>query len=565
MKQKINIGEWLIWEQNACPMFLTMTLNAGMGELRKYFGMSLWTTVIIFEDNQGKWLFRPAELKFLGQKMIDFLLCAPYRVAFYTGYQAAEQVLLKKANEIQFLLDLKSFSDDKLVDLFMNFCKSYYRWYKFGWFCEPVQFRGQEILNAFLEQLSENKSVKNDIENTKKALFAVEEDTFSVEILRHLVECAKALGLVLMDNEIARRIGKISNKSDFPNEATRLIFSIAQTDKHNALMNLIDKLKEHSSKFFWKQNNYFATRFITETDVLNELFSAEDFDISNPASSLEKELQHIRKNKKSLLSKKSILLASLPSYYQNLCALVSSIGGSLIDTRKKTIMITNSAFDKILSDVATRTNTEINDCRFLIPQELEYFLSSPDDYQHRLKERKKQFIVCQGDFPLIDELVGDILSRTSESKLNYKALAMVDPFISEGLENDKILEQLNSRLNFFAIQSEAKFERLQGVTIYYDHATPKIQGTVKIIRDPKSESLERGEILVASSTTPDYMNAIRLSKAIITDWGGHTSHAAITSMELKKPCIIGTNYASHVLKNGQKVELNFEEGSIRIL
>jgi len=75
MNRAYNLSEWRPWEQNASPMLLTLTLNAGMRDLRDYFGMPLWTSVIIYEDNQAKWLFRPKELKLLGQKMLDFLMC----------------------------------------------------------------------------------------------------------------------------------------------------------------------------------------------------------------------------------------------------------------------------------------------------------------------------------------------------------------------------------------------------------------------------------------------------------------------------------------------------------
>jgi pyruvate,water dikinase len=48
----------------------------------------------------------------------------------------------------------------------------------------------------------------------------------------------------------------------------------------------------------------------------------------------------------------------------------------------------------------------------------------------------------------------------------------------------------------------------------------------------------------------------------VTDWGGQTSHAAITSRELSKPCIIGTNFACQILKSGDRVRLNFEEATV---
>jgi phosphohistidine swiveling domain-containing protein len=563
MKRTVNLADWRVWEQNASPMLLTMTLNAGMRDLRDYFGTALWTSVIIFEENQGRWLFRPAELKLLGQKIIDFLLCPPYRVAFFTGYDTAEQAVLEKARDIQFSMDLTGLSDNELVALFEDSCRIYYGWYKYGWFCEPVQFRGQEILTAYMEKEAEQS--KLDMAEMGQVVFAVEEDTFTVQILEHLSRCAKALAKVLRDDRIAGAIRAIREETGFPSKAAGIIISAAKSSEDQALADLVEKVKEHSANYYWKQNNYFSTRFITEEDVLTELFASEGFDMSDPASRFEEQLVQIRENKKKLLSKKPDLLDRLRPYYRNLVALMTSVGGSLIDQRKRTIMTANAAFDRILGAVAERTNTKIGDCRLLIPQELGYFVTSPEEYRERFEERKERFLVFQGDFPLVDELIRDVSTQAAKSELTYGVLSMQDPFIAEGKQVDRALEQLHSRLNLFADADVVSLDRLQGVTAYYDPAEPTLEGPVSVIRNPKVETLKSGEILVAPSTTPDYMNAIRLCKAIVTDWGGQTSHAAIASRELKKPCIIGVNYASQVLRNGDKIRLDLEHGIIEVL
>jgi phosphohistidine swiveling domain-containing protein len=228
-------------------------------------------------------------------------------------------------------------------------------------------------------------------------------------------------------------------------------------------------------------------------------------------------------------------------------------------------MIANAAFDNILNEAARRTNNDISNCRLLIPQEFSYFLKSPGEYKERFEERKKIFLVFQGDFPLLDELFVDISSNVQKEELQYNTFAMTEPFIAEGLAADRAIMQLNSRLNFLSGSVGADSEQLKGVTTYYDLSEPLMVGNAKIIRDPKTERIEIGEILVAPSTTPDYANAINRCKAIITDWGVQTSHAAIVSRELKKPCIIGTNYASQVLHNGDMIRLDFKQGLVEVI
>ncbi len=91
-----------------------------------------------------------------------------------------------------------------------------------------------------------------------------------------------------------------------------------------------------------------------------------------------------------------------------------------------------------------------------------------------------------------------------------------------------------------------------------------VQGKVKILLDPMLP-FEEGSILVAPLTSPEYIFAMRKALAIITDTGGIGSHAAITSRELNIPCIVGTKIATKVLKDGDRVEVDANNGTIRVL
>jgi pyruvate,water dikinase len=93
-----------------------------------------------------------------------------------------------------------------------------------------------------------------------------------------------------------------------------------------------------------------------------------------------------------------------------------------------------------------------------------------------------------------------------------------------------------------------------------------IKGKVKIIHDPKEGAgFEEGDILVATMTSPEYIFLIKKSKAVITDAGGLTSHAAIVSRELNIPCIVGTKIATQVFKDGDMVEVDANKGTVKII
>lgn len=69
--------------------------------------------------------------------------------------------------------------------------------------------------------------------------------------------------------------------------------------------------------------------------------------------------------------------------------------------------------------------------------------------------------------------------------------------------------------------------------------------------------------VVAPMTTPAFMPTLNKASGIVTDEGGLTCHAAIVSRELGIPRVIGTRFATKVLKDGDKVEVDAERGVVR--
>lgn len=95
-------------------------------------------------------------------------------------------------------------------------------------------------------------------------------------------------------------------------------------------------------------------------------------------------------------------------------------------------------------------------------------------------------------------------------------------------------------------------------------ASPGIStGSVKILKSAKEiHKIEKGDVLVATQTNPDYVPAMKKASAIVTDSGGRTSHAAIVSRELGIPAVVGTNTATKKLKNGLSITVNGTKGEV---
>jgi pyruvate,water dikinase len=98
----------------------------------------------------------------------------------------------------------------------------------------------------------------------------------------------------------------------------------------------------------------------------------------------------------------------------------------------------------------------------------------------------------------------------------------------------------------------------------------KAMGPVKIIPQDDydkmietAKELKEGDIMVCGMTQPDITFALNKAAAFVTDEGGITSHAAIISREMNKPCVIGTKIATKVLRDGDMVEVDAEKGIVR--
>ena len=92
----------------------------------------------------------------------------------------------------------------------------------------------------------------------------------------------------------------------------------------------------------------------------------------------------------------------------------------------------------------------------------------------------------------------------------------------------------------------------------------KVKGYVKIVQTPSDISkMNKGDILISQATSPDLLLAMKIAGAIVTNTGGLICHAAITSRELKVPCIVGTGNATLIFRDGDLVEVNASKGIIR--
>ena len=99
---------------------------------------------------------------------------------------------------------------------------------------------------------------------------------------------------------------------------------------------------------------------------------------------------------------------------------------------------------------------------------------------------------------------------------------------------------------------------IEGTAIGSDAAA----GVVHVMRSLKDiATMKKGEVLVADMTDPDWVPAIRMASAVVTNRGGRTCHAAIVSRELGVPCIVGTKDATERLETGKAYTVDCSNGN----
>ncbi len=123
---------------------------------------------------------------------------------------------------------------------------------------------------------------------------------------------------------------------------------------------------------------------------------------------------------------------------------------------------------------------------------------------------------------------------------------------AEWVKNNVIREKINKNI-----------KELVG-TVACMGKVQKVSGLIRTVMGSKDlNKVKNGDILISTTTIPDYVPAMRRAGAIVTETGGLTCHAAIVSRELNKPCLIGVKHLLQIFQDGIRAKVDLEKGIIR--
>ncbi|MBD1920252.1 pyruvate kinase [Microcoleus sp. FACHB-831] len=90
-----------------------------------------------------------------------------------------------------------------------------------------------------------------------------------------------------------------------------------------------------------------------------------------------------------------------------------------------------------------------------------------------------------------------------------------------------------------------------------------VSGLARVARNARDVgNFNHGEILVASSTSAEFVEVIRKAAGIITEEESLTSHAAVIGLRLGVPVIVGVKDATKVIRDGAILTLDTQRGLI---
>ena len=283
-------------------------------------------------------------------------------------------------------------------------------------------------------------------------------------------------------------------------------------------------LKKHSENYFWIYNNYF------DTQILDEIYFANQIK-HKTRDDAEKFLTEIRDYKNKALEGKDVYKKKLNLSGKEL-GIVNLLNESIIfqDVRKKYNLKAAHYLEEFLRDFSARRDIEARDLKWLLPKEMERFADG-EDLREAIEKRKHLATVQIA----LGSLQIDVQNTASKISSQFDVLEFEESTNIQGT---------------VASTSNKRYFR----------------GIAKIILSPREgNKLKAGEILVTTMTTPDFVTCMKRAGAIITDIGGVTCHAAVVSREFGIPCIVGTEYATKIIKDGDILELHNLRGTVKIV
>lgn len=318
-------------------------------------------------------------------------------------------------------------------------------------------------------------------------------------------------------NEIFESLSAPERLSFFQNEELDFLgIALLQKDNMKEIM-----LHDHAKRYYWLKNSYGETSIVPFGYFEEELKKLNKEKVKARMVEIDNYPNKVKARKKEIIERYNIDDETLK--------IANKLAYCLWwqDHRKMFIFIANHINTAFLEEISIREEIDIEDLVYYTEDDIIGLLENNDVVD--VEKRKEAFVLLYEN----DELK---YLEGNDAK-NY-----VKPYFEE---------------------KEVEANEVDGMVVSIGE-DPIIEGKVRILKSPSDlGQMQKGEILVAPMTSPDYIEAMRKASAIVTDEGGMTSHAAILSRELGIACIVATEIATKIFKDGDTIEIDTDKGIVR--
>lgn len=296
--------------------------------------------------------------------------------------------------------------------------------------------------------------------------------------------------------------------------------------KNHKLLKVIikEELQAHSAKYHWLHNDFASVIYLgPEYFHKNLLILLADRGKLNEEREMRKHLMELKGKKEKIIKKYGLSGEALNTLN------FLSVLGNLRDERKSYNQMAGAVLNKFAFAFAKKTKLDIKIVENLFFGEMKDAINLTSADKRRVLSRVDGVLFFVGGF-------------IKEKKEYYGVKA--------------------HGLNSFLEKLILKKKNLKGMTGFRGI----VRGEVKVIKDKNDfYKMKRGNILVAPNTRPEYVPIMKMAGAIISEEGGITCHSAIVARELKIPCIVGVQGVMLLLKDGDKVEVDANNGLVKII
>lgn len=471
----------------------------------------------IFQKNLDKISWKKIYAREYGVQYSEMaILCLSPKAKYHIPKPSIAQVVIPEGNNTAFFIDAKSWIE--LVESLNNKYTSHIT--KLKQYEKEFNKNGKEyvslaklISKTDLKKLN-NTKLKNLFTNYQEKLFTYSVFAWTSFILNNYIS-EKAIAL----------LDKYIKKHNKENIRQEIVDSLFQPEKLAAILLLQEEINKHKGKFTSKKLEDLCKKYkwLSCLDIHNNPWTIGEF-----ANHMKSLTSSAKKNTKPF------------DYYIHELSIESNDLSYLL-MAKKFVFIKDARDDfrrygvyhalPLFNEIAIRMDIKRKEVSYLKSQEVIDFLEGRKIIEkEELAERQKGFVLY----------------------LNHKN----ELTCLQGKTISKILKA------FHISQENESVKEIVGMVA----SRGKVIGNVVLIKGIKDlVKVKQGDVLVAITTHPDFVPAMRKASAIVTDEGGITSHAAIVSREFGLPCIVGTKHATKLFKNGDQVEVDAITGRIKKL